>query len=716
MELQKNGSRAESLIAPGIGLTMLRKRAALFDDLLRMAVTRAQNLGFQQGEYQGLFVDDVEVNRHLSAEPGIGLWGMSTLNFDLPAWREQYRARRAALADDERAHGAPFAHLMAEFGLTDDDADLLMAALAPEFERRYERLYSYLQDDVTRRRPTAEFGISLLADSLEGRALLSSRLLPGAPLIDYDLISVLPDSGQREPTFLSHFLKADIRVVNFLLGLPIMDSRLNGVVTIHYPDQVRPETALAITDRADWDRIAAALPLNPVFYFYGTYGAGMVEAALAVCAAAGQRVVHVDLARLKTLGGADGLERFVKLALRESRLFGCPVILDNWAAMLDERHNVALWLVRAIVAHPEAVFMIGSEAWEPHLMDRERPILRREFATPEVDDRIAFWRTYLGEPAADPTEVAIKFRLTGGQIRDAARTARDLAAWRGEAHPTAADLYAGARAQSNRKLSNLAQKIEPRYSWKSIILPEDHIQQLHEIVNQVNFAHQVYNKWGFRGRAKNVQGITALFAGESGTGKTMSADVIAYELGLDLYRIDLSTVVSKYIGETEKNLGAIFDEASQSNAILFFDEADSLFGKRSEVKDSHDRYANIETGYLLQRMETYSGVAILATNRLQDLDKAFIRRLDIVITFPTAEKSDRAAIWRVTFPPDAPLAPDVDFDDLARRFKQLAGGNIRNVVTTSAFVAASEGEPLIALRHIEHAIKREYQKMSKLVE
>jgi AAA+ superfamily predicted ATPase len=692
-------------------LQPLRQRLELLDQLLRMAVSRARAVGFQPGEYQGLYVDDQEVDRHLASAPGAGLWDVPALPFDLAAFRRQYAEMRDALYMEERRVRTPFGRLIEAFDLNPLECDLLMVALAPEVDRRYERLYSYLQDDVTRRRPTVDFALSLLADSFEERAVLTRLLSPGSPLADHDLISNQTDASQREPTQISYFLKADPRIVQELLGIPAIDPRIAAAVE-RYDSQRAPFTLLP---EETLETLRAALTANPVFYFYGSYGAGMHEAAALITLEAGADLILCNLPKLKASAG-DNLDKYLRLALRESRLRRSPILLDGWITLLDDRHFSPQGILETILAHPYPVFLVGSEAWEAHAVARERAILRLEFSTPEYHDRYAYWKHYLAASPADPADVANKFKLTGGQIRDAVQTARDLAAWRGEGDPSLKDLYAGARAQSNRKLSNLAQKIEPRYGWDNIILPEDNLLQLREIVNQVQHAQRVYGDWGFRGRAKNVHGITALFAGDSGTGKTMSADVIGHELGLDLYRIDLSTVVSKYIGETEKNLGAIFDEASQSNAILFFDEADSLFGKRSEVKDSHDRYANIETGYLLQRMETYSGVAILATNRLQDLDKAFIRRLDIVITFPSAEKSDRARIWQVTFPKNAPLAPDVDFDDLAKRHRQLAGGNIRNVVTTAAFTAASEGSDVIALKHIEHAVKREYQKMSKLVE
>jgi SpoVK/Ycf46/Vps4 family AAA+-type ATPase len=274
-------------------------------------------------------------------------------------------------------------------------------------------------------------------------------------------------------------------------------------------------------------------------------------------------------------------------------------------------------------------------------------------------------------------------------------------------------LFAAARAYSNPRLSNLARKIEPRYTWDDIILPEDQLAILREIVAAVRGRPLVLDQWGVGAKLASSAGVTMLFAGPPGTGKTMAAEVIASEMGLDLYKIDLSSIVSKYIGETEKNLEKIFSEAQSSNAILFFDEADAIFGKRSEVKDAHDRYANIEISYLLQRMEAYDGVTILATNLRANLDEAFTRRLQFAVNFPFPDHHYRLRIWRTLFPPDVPRDENLDFELLARRFK-LAGGNIRNIIVGAAYLAAADGLS-VTMEHLFHGTRRELQKMGRLV-
>jgi SpoVK/Ycf46/Vps4 family AAA+-type ATPase len=338
---------------------------------------------------------------------------------------------------------------------------------------------------------------------------------------------------------------------------------------------------------------------------------------------------------------------------------------------------------------------------------------------PDFEARRAMWSRHLEtlDPllplAADG--LAGKFLLSAAQIADAIQTARGNALWRAPSNPavTLDDLYSAARAQSTPILSNLAHKIIPRFGWDDIVLPTDQIQQLREMGNHVEHHHTVYSRWGLERRLGLSQGLMALFAGPSGTGKTMAADILARALGLDLYRIDLSGVVSKYIGETEKNLQHIFNEAETSNAILFFDEADALFGKRSEVKDAHDRYANIETAYLLQKMEEYAGVVILATNLKMNLDEAFMRRMHFVVDFPMPEEDDRRRIWATALPPELPLAADVDLDFMARKFR-LAGGHIRNIVVAAAFLAAADGR-VVGMPHLIAATRREFQKIGRMV-
>jgi SpoVK/Ycf46/Vps4 family AAA+-type ATPase len=274
------------------------------------------------------------------------------------------------------------------------------------------------------------------------------------------------------------------------------------------------------------------------------------------------------------------------------------------------------------------------------------------------------------------------------------------------------DLYRACRHQSNQKLSELAVKIEPSYGWEDLVLPDDKVAHLREICSQIKHRYRVFGEWGFDNKLSYGKGLSMLFSGPPGTGKTLAAQVIAGELQQDLYKIDLSGVVSKYIGETEKNLAKIFHEAETSNAILFFDEADALFGKRTEVSDAHDRYANIETSYLLQKMEEYEGVVIMATNLCENMDDAFTRRIGFIVEFPFPDKVSRLKIWQTHFPQEAPLSEHIDFEYLSRELK-ISGGSIKNIVLNSAFLAAENGD-IIGMEHILHGAKREFEKIGKL--
>jgi hypothetical protein len=330
----------------------------------------------------------------------------------------------------------------------------------------------------------------------------------------------------------------------------------------------------------------------------------------------------------------------------------------------------------------------------------DRAVLRHTVRPPAFGERAAAWRALTG--LDDVTDVSAKFRLSIAQIEEAAQVA--LAHGR--------DLEAGAREASSSRLGTLATRLKPTYSWDDLVVPDRQLDALHSISAYLRHRDQVLTDWGYARRVAKAQGLKILFAGESGTGKTMAAQVLAADLGLDIFQVDLATIVSKYIGETEKNLARIFAAAEGSNAILFFDEADAMFGKRSEVSDAKDRYANLEVAYLLQRMEGYAGAVILATNFRRNLDDAFLRRLDFVIDFPFPERDDRERLWRGMVPAEAPLAPDVDFGLLAARFK-LSGGGIRNCTLAAAFLAAEEGAE-IDMAHLVRAVAVEYGKLGRL--
>jgi vesicle-fusing ATPase len=438
----------------------------------------------------------------------------------------------------------------------------------------------------------------------------------------------------------------------------------------------------------------------PVLQLCGAGRDGKRAIAEALAATQGQRIFRVDRADIPR--GAYERLSLARLCDRELALSNGMLLIEGDGGGDEEERAAALF----------ADLLLGPilvSARDPLPLDRRR--LRADMPPQTPLQRRTVWARALGGraaalgPALD--RLAEQFALDGRGVRAAAEMADDPLA-RGRGDP-ASRLWDAARAQARRRLDDLAERIEGGVGWDDLVLPPDRIGQLKDIAVHVRRAHQVHEQWGWSGRGNRGLGVTALFVGGSGTGKTMAAEVLAAELRLDLYRIDLSQVVSKYIGETEKNLRRIFEAAEASGAILLFDEADALFGKRSEVKDSHDRYANVEVSYLLQRMEAYRGLAVLTTNLKSALDSAFMRRLRFVVDFPFPDVELRGEIWRRIFPKGTPVA-GLEPARLARL--AIAGGAIRTIAINAAFLAAEEGTA-VDPRHVMAAARREYAKLEK---
>jgi hypothetical protein len=387
-------------------------------------------------------------------------------------------------------------------------------------------------------------------------------------------------------------------------------------------------------------------------------------------------------------------------------LEGRQICFDGLDDLEPDKH---LRVQRTFTARGERVLICAASAQAVVTLGEATAIVV-EAPQASFAERRSAWMNATGSDEIH--DVAAKFRLSIGQIGDAADVARLSAATRGETIPVRADLDLGARRASSTRLAELATRLDAPFGWGDLVLPERQRDVLHSISAYLRHRDLVLSEWGYEKTVARTQGIKVLFAGESGTGKTMAGQVLARDLGLDLFRLDLATVVSKYIGETEKNLDRVFGAAEGSNAILFFDEADALFGKRSEVRDAHDRYANIEVAYLLQKMEGYPGAVILATNFRQNMDDAFLRRLDVVVDFLFPEPEDRERIWKLVLPEAAPTSDDIDVRFLAERFR-LSGGSIRNCSLAGAFMAADAGGP-IAMEHLVRAVALEYNKLGRL--
>ncbi len=752
-ETAKRLTRQEPIAFEGdLSLKHLQAELVRIDILIQRQVQRWRLAGQDPADiFRGLYVSEAEVDG-LLARPSGGNWGqMSDLAPEEAgafAQAEAQAARHAQAWVETAQHQGQtlrLIHLATAFGLDHFDLDAFLICLMPTLDLRYERLCSYLQDDVTRKWPSVNLVLDLLGEPGPERLLRLSHFSDDAPLFKHRLLERISGSGPGAFHLLGQALAPDEAIVAWLLGDYQSHVDLRPHATL-----LQPQAAVSQADEllaaAAWlhlERLigefapregsgpvpregsgpvphAGSGPVpregsgRPIVVFYGPDQTGQ-QAATRLCAARlGRPLLVVDLNGV-IKAGLSPLHA-LRLALRDAGLTGAIPYLFHWDACLAEGGTPPPEVLAQLCAYPDLAIVAGQAAWQARGIDRERPLLWLEFPAPAYERRHALWRHFLGQReldgAVDLASLAGQFALTSGQIRDAVASAGDIALQQGRPLQNQ-DLFAAARAHSNPHLADLARKIVPRYTWADIILPEDQLSILREIVATVRGRPLVLDEWGVGQKLVSSAGVTVLFAGPPGTGKTMAAEIVAAELGLDLYKIDLSTVVSKYIGETEKNLERIFNEAQSSNAILFFDEADAIFGKRSEVKDAHDRYANIEISYLLQRMEAYDGVTILATNLRANLDEAFTRRLGFAVDFPFPDEADRLRIWQTLFPPSVPRAPELDFGLLARRFK-LAGGNIRNVIVSAAYLAAADNGQ-VTMKHLLHCTRRELQKMGRLV-
>ncbi|WP_443057073.1 ATP-binding protein [Streptomyces sp. NBC_00669] len=659
------------------------------------------------------------------------------------------------VAFDDGSDGDRLHQLAARLGLSALDARILLTVLAPDLDRTFEPLYGYLNDDVSRRRATIGLALDLCgvpAHRAEGRA----RFHPSAPLAALGLIVV--EEGERP--FLSRSLRVPDRVAAHLVGDDTPDPALAG--------QVRPLGRPAAADDPLVERLAKRLATGPatVYLREQREGDGIACAAAALGAAA-LPALHFTPAGHSPAPGDDGrgddpaghgpdrgaaATAALPQLLREARLRGHAVLV----APVPDEPGAAAALVRALAVDDVTVIMTGTRPYDPQWADRDPLVLD---APRQRAGDLDTWTAALGttgpgtdggagsgsgsgapttgsgaattEAGAATTEagkeigaveaveaagfdlapVVAPYRLGGDRIRRVARVARELAEFDGTPL-SAGHLRLAARQQSASGLERHARRIRPAVGWDDLVLPDGPLAQLRELAMRARHRDQVLGDWRLSAGGGRGRGVLALFAGGSGTGKTLSAEVVAAELGLDLYVVQLSSIVDKYVGETEKNLERVFTEADRTDAVLLFDEADSVFGKRSEVKDAHDRYANMESAYLLQRLESFDGIALLTTNLRANVDDAFTRRLDMVVDFPFPDPAQRLALWRHSLA-HVPCADDIEPDAVARQF-ELAGGSIRSAVVTAAYAAAGRGAP-VGTADLLAGAQREYRKAGRLV-
>ncbi|HEY4239634.1 MAG TPA: AAA family ATPase [Kofleriaceae bacterium] len=605
------------------------------------------------------------------------------------------------------------ARLIRVFGLQPLDAVIIALLFAPELDHELERAYTFAVDDFTRKRGDVGF-FSRVISARDPRVadLVLLRFDDAAPLRRHAIVTLA--AGTDVPATMRPVRLAD-RIVGFLRGHDNVDELVHGYVRLQGRAPKRAELVM----RPDLiEQVSRALDGRagvPRVLLAGPEGAGRALVAEIVLAEQGRGSVRIDLAALRDDPKAhDRLEA----ALREAALRDAAAILDG-GSVIDREvpRNFALAVGDAIsdVRVPVVFTLIGHPTW---LVENVPSLLELDIPPPTFRERLVLWARMLPQPLASAEDIEIvasRYAFTAATIARAANRAGQHARLREPNAPrvTLDDLGDAARMMFSHRLGAMAQRIPTGFSWDDLVLPKDTLEGVKEVVRFARYRPFLLEDWGFAAKLPYGRGISAILAGPPGTGKTMVAQLLAKELGYDLYRVDLSQVVNKYIGETEKNLAKIFDEAENSHAVLFFDEADSLFAKRTDVKSSNDRYANLEVNYLLQRMETFDGVTLLATNLEQGLDEAFKRRVRFSVAFELPEEAERRRLWVSMFPAKVPLEEDIDWDKIAHAF-EMAGGYIKKAALRAALFAADKKRP-ISTADIYEAARQEYREMGRII-
>jgi len=627
----------------------------------------------------------------------------------LPPVREPVNAKDlersvTAMANAEAVDPPPALTILTRrFGLSRFERDVLLLCAAVEMDTRIAPLCALAQHQPHCPYPTFALALGLFDEPAW------DVLSPERPLRYWRLLEISQPGSQPLTT---SPLRCDERIVNYLKGLNYLDDRLMPLlVPFDQPaikEELPPTQRAAVDDALHQLRVASKSGPPPLTQLVGPDPLSKQLVAQKMAAGLGLHLNRLPVESLPSQAGE--LETMARLWGRDSILLPVALYLDAHEVESVERRegdtHAVTPLLRRFLARGQGLFFLStretrSDLGSAHVVEVRKPV--------PAEQRDA-WAQALENGAGDsPSLLAGQFNLNVSTIRQIAAVARV------ETESTGGNLNEGVwqacLIATRPSLDRLAQRLDAKATWEDIVLPEADMSLLRRLADQVAQRSTVYDTWGFRQKMNRGFGINALFAGESGTGKTMAAEVIANHLHLNLYRIDLSAVVSKYIGETEKNLRRLFDAAEDGGAILFFDEADALFGKRSEVKDSHDRYANIEINYLLQRIEAYNGLAILATNMKNALDQAFTRRLRFIITFPFPVGRERERIWRKSWPPEAPTE-GLDYRHLARL--NLTGGSITNIAVNAAFMAAQTGSP-VTMPLVLEAARTEFRKLERTV-
>jgi hypothetical protein len=675
------------------------------DSLLGLEIHRLRaRYQLSLDEFRGLYITDEQVDALIGRGAGR----------DASEPHHAGPANEEILREEDRS--SPLARVGDALGLNALERTLVLLALAPELDLKYETLYAYLNDDVSRKWPTVDLAERLLGREEPQTRAVRNALAPAGRLAVAGAIRRI-DPPSARPSLLNAGFALAGPLVHSLVGIDGLSPELAVCTSRQAPAAAWDDIPVTPRQLAALRRIPELIAQRgelPIFVFDGDAAAGQDLAAEAIARDLGRATLVCDLAAARS--AAPSLAPVGALLALEARLRPAIVMLTRLDTAGERDEADVGSVLRGLRAAGVPLFLLASgSSWQRLLAGL--PTLTVSFDGVAFRQRAALWDRAAAQAGLSLAEdqsaqLADRFQLPPRKMDVATASARHLAVLDGRLEKDAAEyLPQAARSLVHHELGALGVKVTTGCGWDTLVLPPSTLTRLREFAAAIRSRNLVFEEWGFAAHTTSGSGVRALFAGQSGTGKTLTAAVIARELGFDLYRIDLSSVVSKYIGETEKNLERIFKAARGGHVMLFFDEADALFGKRSEVKDAHDRYANIEVAFLLQRMEDHDGVVILATNLQRNLDEAFARRLPYTIEFTPPDRALRERLWRGMFPARAPLADDIDFPFLAQQF-ELAGGDIRNVALDAAFLAAQDGHR-IAMRQVVQALARQMIRQGK---
>ena len=618
-----------------------------------------------------------------------------------------------------------FSLLRYNFGLSEQEAFICLFISAPDLDPDFDIIVAFLQDNLHLKRPSVSLVTELFFDAeLTHASEIRHILGPKGTLCSKGLIYTDEKSVKDNLSFFNHRLIPSLSLIDFWLNNILLSANLDAFAELLAPKHTVFEGAYykrhnrwLQCHEQTFNRISSNSQGNGfAFLLLGQPGIGLEQLVQGAAWHFNRRVLKINMEYFATDLPRD-FDRIMKEALSQAALWSSVLHFD-FLKIEDERR--VLILLQKI---PRELFRTSLTTCYFTALNTSRPVWHslsvilniEQFDPPVGKERKELWKVTWTKQAGESLDDALfgelgaRYQFTPEDISIA--VSESLFDGAINEHNKNNVLTRVCRQFKTHNLDHLATRITCKYTWDDLIVPGDVLLQLREICDAAKYTGKVYDDWGFEQKISMGKGLTTLFSGESGTGKTMSAEIIAGTLGLELYRIDLSMMVSKYIGETEKNITGVFDEAKKCNCMLLFDEADALFGKRSEVKDAHDRYANIEVDHLLQTLEMHEGIVILTTNFLQNLDPAFMRRIKYTVDFPFPDEVHRERLWNRAIPETAPKSPRIDYTFLSKKFA-LTGASIKNIAINSAFLAASNGQT-IEMHHLIWAIKREYQKMGK---